>query len=73
MVVDKTGLTGVYNYEIKWWDDQTLAGAAKANEPDPGPSVFAALQEVLGLKLQTAKVPVPVFVVDKLEREPKDN
>jgi uncharacterized protein (TIGR03435 family) len=72
MVVDKTGLAGFYNYEIKWWDEQNSA-VAKADEPEQGPSVFAAVQEVLGLKLQTAKVPTPVFIVDKLERTPNDN
>ena len=70
MVVDKTGLPGFYNYEMKWWAEQTNA-TAKADEPDPAPSVFAAVQETLGLKLQTAKLPTPVFIVDKLEREPQ--
>ena len=59
MVIDKTGLTGEYDFELTWAPD---------NQPDAGPSIFTALQEQLGLKLQTARAPIDVVVIDHLER-----
>ena len=63
LVVDRTGLEGHYDYELKW-------------SPDParsdGPSVFTALQEQLGLKLESEKGPLEVLVVDRAEK-PTDN
>ena len=59
MVIDKTGLTGEYDFELTWATD---------NQPDAGPSIFTALQEQLGLKLQTARAPIDVVVIDHLER-----
>jgi uncharacterized protein (TIGR03435 family) len=68
-VVDGTGLTGKYNFEMRWArDDQNAAG-----DPDPAPSIFTALQEKLGLKLQPQKVPVSMVVVDKVEKAPTEN
>jgi len=55
-VIDKTGLTGKYSFELKW-------------DTDPeGTSIFAALQEQLGLRLEAQKGPVKVLVVDRAER-----
>jgi uncharacterized protein (TIGR03435 family) len=65
-VIDKTGLTGTYDYKLEW-GDETSAGA------DPGAlSVFTAFQEQLGLKLQPTKAPVQVLIVDHAEK-PSDN
>jgi uncharacterized protein (TIGR03435 family) len=63
VVIDKTGLTGTYDFELTWAPD---------NQPDAGPSIFTALQEQLGLKLQSAKAPVDVVVIDHLE-QPSEN
>jgi uncharacterized protein (TIGR03435 family) len=61
-IIDKTGLTGRYDYKLEWADD-TTPGA------DPGmPSVFTAFQEQPGLKLQSAKAPVQVLIVDHVEK-----
>jgi uncharacterized protein (TIGR03435 family) len=66
-VVDKTGLPGVYNLKLEWTPDDASGDQA------PGPSIFAALQEQLGLKLQTQKSPVDIVVVDRVDRTPVEN
>lgn len=63
VVIDKTGLTGNYDFDLTW---------APNDEPDSGPSIFTALQDQLGLKLEPAKAPVDVIVIDHLER-PSEN
>jgi uncharacterized protein (TIGR03435 family) len=70
VVIDKTGLTGNFDFELKWTPDRTPAGtpaSAAPSDPD-APSIFTALQEQLGLKLESAKNPVEVLVVDHVER-----
>ena len=69
IVIDKTGLTGMYDFQVDWVHESTAASAE--NVPD-GPSIFTAIEEQLGLKLLPAKAPVPVLVVDHIER-PTDN
>jgi uncharacterized protein (TIGR03435 family) len=66
IVVDKTGLSGNYDIELKWTPDD-LQGT-----PDAGPTLFTALEEQLGLKLVAAKGPVVVLVIDHVER-PTEN
>jgi uncharacterized protein (TIGR03435 family) len=61
-VLDKTGLAGKYDIDMKWSPDD-----AATPDPDAGPSVYTALQEQLGLKLQSAKGPVETLVVDHVE------
>jgi uncharacterized protein (TIGR03435 family) len=63
IVIDKTGLTGEYEIELTWAPD---------GQPDAGPSIFTAVQEQLGLKLEPAKAPLDVVVIDHLER-PSEN
>lgn len=57
-VVDKTGITGRYDLKLQWTPDDAA---------DSGPSLFTALEEQLGLKLQPAKGPVQVLVIDHVE------
>jgi uncharacterized protein (TIGR03435 family) len=75
-IVDKTGLTGNYDFALEWADDagspHPSDGAAAANAPDPGASIFTALQEQLGLKLESTKGPVDVVVIDHIEK-PTEN
>ncbi len=66
MVVDKTGLTGSYDFVLDWVNDSP-ANAQTAAEAPSGPSVFTAIEEQLGLRLQPAKGPVSVLVVDRVE------
>jgi uncharacterized protein (TIGR03435 family) len=70
MVVDKTGLTGVYDLELRWTNDDQVASSGEADAP---PTIFTALQETLGLRLQAQKVPTPMVVVDHVERAPIEN
>jgi uncharacterized protein (TIGR03435 family) len=69
VVVDKTAIDGVYDFEFRWTnDDQAPAGDAET-----APTLFTALQETLGLRLQRQKVPVEMIVVDHVERVPTEN
>lgn len=69
-VIDKTGIDGVYDFELRWTnDDQTADGIAA----DAAPSLFTALQETLGLRLRPQRVPVEIVVVDRVERVPAEN
>ena len=61
-VIDKTGLTGYYDIDLKWTPDEDLAAGAI------GPTLFTALEEQLGLKLVPAKAPVDVLVVDHIDQ-----
>src|SRR6185437_1285383 len=64
-VVDKTGLTGIYDFTLKW---RPVNATADNNDPD----LFTALQEQLGLKLVPSKGPVPTLIIDHIER-PTEN
>ena len=66
-VIDKTGLTGIYDLDLRWTGEDVLT-------PDPSapPDIFIALQEQLGLKLRPAKGPVATLVVDHIEM-PSEN
>lgn len=65
-VVDKTGLTGTYNYTLQFGRDWS------ANDPDGWPSIFTAVQEQLGLKLEAEHEQVPNLVVDQIAK-PTEN
>lgn len=62
-VIDKTGLTGEYDFEVKYLDDR---GATSTDAS--GPDFLTALREQLGLRLEPQKGPVEVLVVDKAEK-----
>ena len=63
-VVDLTGLTGLYSFQLDWASDLVPCADAAAD----GPSIFTALQEQLGLKLESTKGLVDTLVVDRAER-----
>ena len=65
-VVDKTGLTGSYNYSLQFGREWS------ANDPDTWPSIFTAVQEQLGLKLDAAHKSVPNLVIDHITK-PTEN
>jgi uncharacterized protein (TIGR03435 family) len=60
-VIDRTGLTGTFDIDLKW----SVTG-------DDGPSIFTALQEQLGLKLEPSKSPFEVIVIDSVQRPMPD-
>jgi len=76
IVVDKTGLAGGYDFNLTWTPDQMPnrpAGALDSPLVDPnGPSIFTAVQEQLGLKLDSQKGPVTVLVIDHVEHPVED-
>jgi uncharacterized protein (TIGR03435 family) len=87
IVVDKTGLTGPFVVDLRWTPDQMPGGGPGAlggpGGPPPGaspfpavdpngPSIFTAVQEQLGLKLDSTKAPVDVLVIDHVEAPTPD-
>jgi uncharacterized protein (TIGR03435 family) len=70
-VIDKTGLTGDYDMTLKWTPDDYQPPPLRPNGPPPdpnSPSIFTALQEQLGLKLESSRGPVEVIVVDSVHK-----
>jgi len=68
-VKDLTALPGVYDIKIRWTPD-----TPSSTDPTDLPgSVYGAVQDLLGLRLQVQKVPVEVLVVDRAERVPTEN
>jgi uncharacterized protein (TIGR03435 family) len=79
MVKDKTGLTGKYSFTLNWTPDTLGSGAMdglKLAQPaatdESGPSIFTALREQLGLKLQPGTGTIDVVVVEHVERPSQD-
>jgi uncharacterized protein (TIGR03435 family) len=66
-VIDKTGIAGRYNLKLRFTPDEGPAMLNGQPVPDPPPALFTALEEQLGLKLEPAKGPVQVLVIDHLE------
>jgi uncharacterized protein (TIGR03435 family) len=82
-VVDKTGLTGKYDFTLQWTPEQSTPmfkgteGGQPQADTSPladasGPSLFSAIEEQLGLKLERQKGPVEVLVIDHVEK-PSNN
>jgi uncharacterized protein (TIGR03435 family) len=74
-VVDKTGLSGIYDFDLKWTPDPArpdfgdVHNPAELPAPDPNrPEIFTAIREQLGLELKAEKGPVDVIVIDHVER-----
>ncbi len=84
VVLDKTGITGNYDFELRWNPDQSqlsmLTGADNGRQSIDGtpandsfgPSIFDAVQEQLGLKLESQKAPIEVIVIDHVGK-PSEN
>ena len=71
-VVDKTGLTGMYDFKLTAAPQPDLNAGDSDPQVSKGPSLFSAVQEQLGLKLVPGKVPVEYLVVDHIERPTAD-
>ena len=77
-VIDKTGLTGKYDFELKWTPEAGQPSAVPPGSPTPwaelpppdpnGTSVLTALPEQLGLRLESQKGPVEVFLIESAEK-----
>jgi uncharacterized protein (TIGR03435 family) len=64
-VLDRTGLAGDFDIKLKWTSDISAQGNNPA--PDGGPSIFTAVEEQLGLKLEAGKAPIDVLVIDHID------
>jgi len=83
-VIDQTGLTGKYDFKLEWTPDQNQPGGFGGPGPGPdgalrpppvdpnGPSIFTAIEEQLGLKLESQKGPVEMLTIDAVEK-PSEN
>ena len=84
-VVNRTGIAGVFDYHLEFAPDETTPlflsriqnlpdSSANATPPDPagGPSIFTAIQEQLGLKLEPTRAPREFLVIDSIERPSPD-
>jgi uncharacterized protein (TIGR03435 family) len=76
-VIDKTGFTSLFDLELDFATDLIAAplnsdGTPQASDPAGLPSIFVALKQQLGLKLERSKAPVEVIVIDRLERPSAD-
>ena len=72
-VVNRTGLDGVFNLQLKWTPESTQPVKPDTDSAAPdGPSIFTAIQEQLGLRLRSDKAPVGFLVVDHAEK-PSEN
>jgi len=76
-VVNKTGVSGMFNFHLEFTPDPSIRGQAMPGPPDganpaapaePGPSLFVALQEQTGLKLTPDKGPVSFLIIDHVEK-----
>jgi uncharacterized protein (TIGR03435 family) len=80
-VIDKTGLTGIYDFNLKWAPEPGSA-VGPFGPPPPGapvpvvdpdaPNLYTAVQEQLGLKLDNARGPVEVVVIDGIDKPTVD-
>jgi len=66
-ILDRTGLVGNYDFTLRWAPDND-ASTTDGPQSDALPSIFSAVQEQLGLRLESTKVAADVLVVDHLER-----
>jgi uncharacterized protein (TIGR03435 family) len=75
-VVDQTGLPGRFDFSLVWTPDESQFGGMGGRVPPPAgdapPGLFTAIQEQLGLRLESTKSPVEVLVVDRVEK-PSEN
>jgi uncharacterized protein (TIGR03435 family) len=73
-VLDQTGIKGRYDFTLNWTPDQFqftgFGGVPPQTEPDanPNPDLYTAIQQQLGLKIESTKAPAEVFIVDTVEK-----
>jgi uncharacterized protein (TIGR03435 family) len=67
-VIDMTGLNGIYDLTLEWAPDQTAT-----SDNGPTADIYTALQQQLGLRLESRKAPMELLVVERAERTPTEN
>lgn len=73
MVLDETGLKGLYKVDLEWTPDAPQPAGTAAETAEHGPSLFSAVQQQLGLKLEGRKDEVEVLIIDHADRVPVAN
>jgi len=73
-IIDKTGLTGRFDFTLEWARERRTADGAESQVASApiGPTAVEALRDQLGLKLESTKAAIPILVIDKVER-PSEN
>ncbi|HUK35208.1 MAG TPA: TIGR03435 family protein [Vicinamibacterales bacterium] len=74
-VIDRTGFAGRFDYDLRWTPDPTSPirdNPDRATGDPNGPSLFTALEEQLGLSLESTKGPVDVLIIDHVEKPTPD-
>ncbi len=77
-VQDQTGLSGSFDFQLTWTPDQDVSGDGRAKFLNgapldtSGPSFFAAIQEQLGLKLESRRGQIEALVIDRAEQAPEN-
>ncbi len=72
-VIDRTGLQGNFDFKLEWTPESAALTPGASGEPSSqvdlsGPTIFTAVQDQLGLKLESQKGPVEMIVIDRLEK-----
>jgi uncharacterized protein (TIGR03435 family) len=73
-IVDQTGITGRWDFSLKWTPDDSQFGGMGAKIPpstdtaDAPPNLYTAIQEQIGLKLEATKAPADVIIIDHVEK-----
>jgi uncharacterized protein (TIGR03435 family) len=71
-LIDRTGIPGMFDFHLEFAGDELVANPNGDPRPPAGPSLFTAIEEQLGLKLERTRGPSDVLVVDRLDR-PSEN
>jgi len=71
-VRDRTGLTGSYDFVLRWTPENFSNAATNAGPSRDGTPIVTALQEQLGLKLEAQRAPVEFLIIDRIERPSPD-
>jgi uncharacterized protein (TIGR03435 family) len=71
-VVDRTGLTGRYDFVLRWTPETFQTAAGNGGSSNDGTPIVTALQEQLGLKLERQRAPVEFLIIDRIERPSPD-
>jgi uncharacterized protein (TIGR03435 family) len=77
-VIDRTGLTGAYDFTISWTSKRRYlgdspSGDSTAQDPPGGVTAFQAVEKLLGNKIESQKQPRRVLIIDHMERKPTEN
>lgn len=72
-VVDETGLRGAFDFKLDWTPAVRPTDDTPPTDPLPGPTLFEAVETQLGLRLESRRLPLPVIVIDSVERVPIEN